>query len=50
MTKQKKAEKKLQLREIQERDQRRSLDNKGSIHFPEDFASKNVLSYVYEAK
>ena len=41
---------KLKLKEIQDRDQRRSLDNKGSINYPEDFGPKNILSYVYEKK
>ena len=46
----KKAEKKMQLREIQTKDQMRSLDNKTSITHPDDFGQKNILSYVYERK
>lgn len=48
--KQAKADKKMQLREVQDRDQRRSLDNRGSITIPDDFGAKNILSYVYEKK
>lgn len=47
--KQKKAEKKLQLKEIQDRDQRRSLERKDISQQP-DFGPKNILSYVYEKK
>ena len=48
--KQKKAEKKLQLREIQDKDQRRSLERALGSSVQPDFGPKNILSYVYEKK